>query len=391
MRTIFHGFMMLCFIIGCQSFLPAQGALTPPGAPGPTFKTLEQIESRTPIGPDTTPGDGTSLFIISKPGSYYLTGSIIGAPAKHGIKITTDSVTLDLGGYRLQGVPGSDTGVVANNRNFITIKNGQICNWEERGISATSGLRTSVDNLTINNNGQNGADVGDNSLVTNCLVQDNGLVGVNFNFASGVVSQCIIEGNLVNGIQISGGIVTNCIVRENGGYGIFAGSGTIIESCVVSGTKNLGSAGIGSSAGNFIVRNSTIVNGENTGISCSSAIIDSCIVSGNQGTGIAVGSQSVITNNRVRGNGSHGINITGSRNRVEGNHISDHVAVGAVGLRLDPDSASNLLVRNSSVNNTQNINLGGGINDNFFGPTTSFNADADFAHPWTNFTIPYTE
>src|SRR5689334_2731639 len=46
----------------------AQGNLTPPGAPGPTFKTLEQIEPRKPIS--------ALPFTITDPGSYYVTTNL---------------------------------------------------------------------------------------------------------------------------------------------------------------------------------------------------------------------------------------------------------------------------------------------------------------------------
>ncbi len=48
----------------------AQGPLTPPGAPAPTMKTLDQVEVRTPI---------TNLpYTITQPGSYYLIANLTG-------------------------------------------------------------------------------------------------------------------------------------------------------------------------------------------------------------------------------------------------------------------------------------------------------------------------
>jgi hypothetical protein len=50
----------------------AQGLLTPPGAPAPTMKALDQIASSgTAINATNTPGDTSYHFIISSPGSYY--------------------------------------------------------------------------------------------------------------------------------------------------------------------------------------------------------------------------------------------------------------------------------------------------------------------------------
>ena len=40
--------LLSSFILHPSSLL-AQGSLTPPGAPAPTMKTLDQIEARTPI------------------------------------------------------------------------------------------------------------------------------------------------------------------------------------------------------------------------------------------------------------------------------------------------------------------------------------------------------
>src|SRR5260370_25455545 len=78
----------------------AQGSLTPPGAPGPTMKTLSQIEPRTPI---------SSLpFTINAPGAYYVTTNLTGVTGTNGITIAANDVTLDLKGFSLLGVPGAN-------------------------------------------------------------------------------------------------------------------------------------------------------------------------------------------------------------------------------------------------------------------------------------------
>src|SRR5688572_7558852 len=84
------------------SFSPlanAQGPLTPPGAPAPSFKTLQQVEPRTPI--QSLP------FTINQPGSYYLTTNLTAnALDANGITVATSAVTLDLRGFALVGLSG---------------------------------------------------------------------------------------------------------------------------------------------------------------------------------------------------------------------------------------------------------------------------------------------
>ena len=65
----------------------------PPGPPAAMMKTLDQIEPRVTVDAAHTPGNATNAFIITQPGSYYLTGNVAVASG-NAIFIATNDVTL---------------------------------------------------------------------------------------------------------------------------------------------------------------------------------------------------------------------------------------------------------------------------------------------------------
>src|SRR5262245_50594054 len=103
--------LVFAVAIGMTATLRA-GDLNPPVGPiTSTMKTLTEVEPRTPISLTTTPGDGDSLYKITQPGSYYLTGNVQGVAGKMGIEVVSSHVKIDLGGFQLLGVPGSLAGI----------------------------------------------------------------------------------------------------------------------------------------------------------------------------------------------------------------------------------------------------------------------------------------
>ena len=94
MKTSSH--MITVSLVAASCLVPAaraQGPLTPPGAPGPTMKTLAQMEPRVAI---------TNVpYTITQPGSYYLTTNF--ATAGSGVIIQANRVTVELMGFLLTG------------------------------------------------------------------------------------------------------------------------------------------------------------------------------------------------------------------------------------------------------------------------------------------------
>jgi len=111
---------LLVFVAFPASVYP-QGALVPGGPPGPLYKTLNQIEPRTPIS--------AAPFTVNVPGSYYLTANVSVATG-NAITINTSNVSFDLNGFTITSTqsPATNAAAIFINSGFsnITIMNGNV-------------------------------------------------------------------------------------------------------------------------------------------------------------------------------------------------------------------------------------------------------------------------
>jgi hypothetical protein len=169
----------------------AQGSLAPPGAPAPTMRTLLQIEPRTPIS--------SVPFVISTPGSYYLTTNITSSTGD-AIDIAANGVTLDLNGFTISSTldPANGIAIGLNTGvSDITILNGHV----------VSGVTNNVAG------GYSGSGFGYGIYgpsVSNVRVAGVSVVG------------CRYDGINLNPSVASSTTVESCTVRTVGGYGIVA-------------------------------------------------------------------------------------------------------------------------------------------------------------------------
>ena len=182
--------LLLILFLSAFRVLPSafsQGSLTPPGAPAPTMKTLDQIEPRSPIS--------ALPFTISQSGSYYLSAALATTGTKNGINIQADDVSLDLRGFAIVGTGGAGgRGIlVSGTRRRLHVHDGTIRS-ALIGIDAATGLDCSFEHLALANNAGNGLTTGAGALVDSCHASDNTLDGVNVASRS-VVRNCTATGN----------------------------------------------------------------------------------------------------------------------------------------------------------------------------------------------------
>jgi parallel beta-helix repeat protein len=335
----------LAVLLACTA--PAlAGPLDPP--PGPvqsTFKTLNQVEPRIEINATNTPGDADSLFKITQPGSYYLTGNIAGVVGKHGIEIASSGVTIDLGGFDLAGAPamGNFDGITATSALLtnIAILNGSIRNWGDEGIDLATFAVTNCRVTDVSASGCTGFGIftGVATTLSNCSASQNSGGGINIGVGSNAIN-CSAYNNASNGIVIGfGSTASNCSAYANDGSGIATGNSSTVSGCSV---YDNAANGISAGSGSTVTHNAARLNS-----------LD----------GILCGSQSLILGNTCSFNGQvgvgAGIRVANSDNRIEGNNclLSD------IGIKVD--SAGNIIIRNSCSGNTVNWDI---VANNIYGP-----------------------
>jgi parallel beta-helix repeat protein len=196
--------VLLAAFISSFFILPSafsQGALTPPGAPAPTMKSLDQLEPRTPI---------SSLpFDITNSGVFFMTASLSN---NLGITIDASDVTLDLGDFTLTGGGGS-TGIEIRHQNRVAIRNGTIRDFFV-GITLTEPLTNAlIENIFTQSNSSEGILIrGTGSIIRHCR-SSGGAAG--FNLSRGfqnVIEDCVAINNTQTGFLIAG---TNNLVIRN--------------------------------------------------------------------------------------------------------------------------------------------------------------------------------
>ena len=198
----------------------------PPGAPGETMHTLEEIHDRT----DPRTPISSLPYTITNSGSYYVVSNL--HSTTDGIVIETSGVTVDLMGFSITG--DGDNG--------------------DYGIHVAGATNAPIEDLVIKGGRISGFSYGfycqymNNSRIEHLVVFGNSSYGIILN---GMNGQC--DGNSILGNQVS----------ENATVGIYLvfADGNRIEANHVSGTSGAGTTyGIRTAVttDNFILKNTCV-------------------------------------------------------------------------------------------------------------------------------------
>ncbi len=333
----------VAFLLAPCSFLLAQGSLTPPGAPAPTMKTLEQIEPRIDLqnapAAAVTTTDANYHFIINQPGSYYLSANL-GGTKTNGIRINAEGVTLDLNGFEISRAGGVEgTGIeIPGTSHRASVRQGSIkgFGYGIRSLFLSGYARgCAFRDLAVSGCTTYGIFAGVGAILEACRVHDNsGTAGIYAEDSSTLTNCSAYKNSGTYGIFANdGSTLTNCSASNNSGtYGIFANTGSTLTNCsAYNNTSSAAtSAGIATGSGCTVSHCSSYFNLSTAGTPTpttgmgfdlgSGNTIQHCSATSNRGDGINIVNDTVVRENTCDSNGNSGdgagIHATSSDNRI---------------------------------------------------------------------------
>ncbi len=345
------------------------------------MKSLDQIASTgIALNQTNTPGDATNHYIVSQPGSYYLTSNL-GVTKTNGIHVTVAGVMIDLNGFQISRSSGSggDGILIDLTAHRCVVKHGDISGNFATGIDianlsppvrggvyyqltvsgcTNSGLKAGnswrIEGCQVHDNPGIGIGANGYAVIVNCTAMSNGSTGISAG-AYSTVTNCAAAFNSIRGISGSNGcVLTACSATSNTGAGLGGGDGStfvgcksqfnsaegisMFDRCTVSHCSVTGNTGIGiqtNGTNDATIQDSTIGSNFGGGVAGQDGLtIAHCTISkngsGSTGSGIAIHDNCTITGCSVNANRADGI-VYANGNFIYGNTANGNAANGLHG------------------------------------------------------------
>lgn len=364
--------LAVALALSASAGLLVAGPLNPPGGPvGPTYKTLSEVEPRTAVNAVNTPGDAGNLYIISQPGSYYLTAPI--STNLVAIRITAANVTLDLNGFTVQNTGGGAglriLGPRASVRNGVLVSTAAGACIET--VAGASEARLSHLNARGGQNTPRLAQLGDDAVIADST------------FSGGLWGILTVTNS--EAITLSGVTVSEC---SAGGADL--GERAVVDGCAFRQIAFGGSTEHALRVDSFsTVRNTLIADSVAEGpdralfADGTGCVVEHCTIQSSGLTGISIGGRGAARDNSVtmRNSGAAGIVAVSGGAFVADNLVSMTGISPTTGVSLF--SAQHTVVRN--VIRGASTPIAGATALSLIGPAASNGNPTASTNPHANF------
>lgn len=312
------------------------GPLSPPAGPvTSTGKTLTEVEPRIALTLANTPGDTTdsgdttpSIFKITSPGSYYLTGNLNVPAGLIGIELSASDITVDLNGFEISN---GESGVGATTTTVIDVAviNGRISS-AVTGVNFITAYDSSIRNVRISSCSI-GVRTQAGCTIERCNI-NNCTTGVRYLQGGQTVRDTQFYSNSGNNVESVPAVYEGFVfdrVRSSGGA-----SGVLLpqaRSVVATDSHFSDTTGTGLSVGdNAEIRDCRF---------------EACA------TGLRAGWNAVVNDNFFVDSSVVGMQIVGINGRIERNHLSTN----AIGIQIT--GTDNLVIGNSVKGGTTRYSI----------------------------------
>jgi parallel beta-helix repeat protein len=355
------------------SLLALAGPLNPPSGPvTSTFKTLTDVEPRIAINATNTPGNAACVYLITSPGSYYLTGNATCPSGMNLIGVKADGVSIDLMGFTITGTAGSGSAVTTtfignSSQSHAAVRNGSIVGFGgDFAINLTISSYAEVENVSaLWCHG--GFSLGANSRAQGCLAA--GCVGDGFNsLGGGVVTRCVADADgrgffcsgagetytdctatncSTDGFRVFKSVCTGCVADYNTGSGFNGYTGENFLHCSAGYNQGSGFVGLARAT----LEDCTAVENQLLGIDAGNdATVRNCTATANAQQGIKAGDRCVLIGNQARANGVSG--LAGIWCFGNGSQVESNQSIGN-GYGIYVGGSQNIVIKNTCGSNTQ--------------------------------------